>query len=383
MANWLTQAPLVTLGLARPGSWFGAPELGLTERAAGTLSGGKTTDLSSAITRNYAQSPESGQTLGATNQPNQSFPIASNPGTVPPGSATSTVPSGGGTGDSRFTQLEKIETRNPVEEDEYQRLLREMQGGATNQAQIELEQTLSEYDKQAEGLQSQSGQLDAQRQSALGTLSGKQTEAVNEAGRAKQEAKDTTQTAQRKLLSTAQDVQRSNRNVLRALGILSSSAAGEMLNKPINEFQTQAGELQQGLVKRIGVVEDWLMSRQNEFANATKELETQYASLKENISRDLRFNSRDRVAAVKAAGAALQQRMQEIEQQSLQYAQAAKQYSDNILMKIAEMQMYQNPQADTSSIMNTLLSGAQGAQRPVTAAVTQSDEQRRRLSGLA
>jgi hypothetical protein len=271
--------------------------------------------------------------------------------------------------------------RNPVQEEEYQRLLSQMQGSAEAQAQAELNAALGELDYQKEGLQAQSGQLDTQRLSALGTIDTETERAKKEATTAKIEATEATRAAQNKALSTAQDIQKKNRNVLRALGILSSSAGGEILTRPMNEYGTQSSELEQGLIKRLATVEDWWMQRSQDFTKAKTDLETQYATLKENIARDLRFNDRQRLSAVKAASAALSQRMAEIQNQAMQYQQAAKQYSDNILLKIAEMKMYQNPTADVSAIYNTLLSTAQGA-RPITSSQTVTEEQRKRLSGL-
>jgi hypothetical protein len=136
------------------------------------------------------------------------------------------------------------------------------------------------------------------------------------------------------------------------------------------------------LVDRLGKVEDWWMQRQQDFAVAKQNLETQYAQLKENIANDLRFNDRQRLTAIKAAGAALSQRLAEIQQQTLSYQTAAKQYSDNILLQIAQMKMYQNPTADVSAIYNTLLSGVQGTQS-YQPGIVQSEEQRKRLLGSA
>lgn len=48
---------------ANTGSW-GLPDFGLTERAAGFLSGGKTTDLSNALTGNYGQAPAPNKSVG-------------------------------------------------------------------------------------------------------------------------------------------------------------------------------------------------------------------------------------------------------------------------------------------------------------------------------
>lgn len=261
-------------------------------------------------------------------------------------------------GTSQLQQLSQMD-RNPSQETEYQNLLRQMQGSAQSQAQAELDAAIGEFDYQKENLQAQSGQLDQQRLSALGTLDTETQRAQKEATTAKTEATSATQAAQNKALSTAQDIQKKNRNVLRALGILSSSAGGEMLTKPMTEYGSQAGQLQQGLVDRLTKVEDWWLQRSQDFTKAKTDLETQYATLKENISRDLRFNDRQRLTAVKAASAALSQRMADIQSQAMQYQQAAKQYSDNILLKIAEMKMYQNPTADVSAIYQSLLNPEQ------------------------
>lgn len=257
------------------------------------------------------------------------------------------------------------------------------QNSAQQQADAELQSALGEFDYQKENLQAQSGQLDQQRAGALSTLDTQFGQAQREAGTAKTEATQTTQTAKNKALSTAQDVQRQNRNVLRALGILSSSAAGEMLNKPINEYGTQAADLQQGLVDRIGKVENWLLDRQNEFTQAKTTLEQQYASLKDNISRDLRFNDRQRKDAVRAASAALSQRMADIQSQSMAYQDAAKKYSDNILLQVAQMKMYENPTADTQQILNTLLSNAQQGYQGNTASIYQGEDQKKKQSLLS
>lgn len=256
-----------------------------------------------------------------------------------------------------------------------------MQSGAQDQSQIELQQTLNEYDRAAEEMQAQSGQLDTQRAGALSTLTAEQTKAERQATTSKEESATATQQAKGKALSTAQDVQKKNRNVLRALGILSSSASGEILARPMTEYGTQAAELEQGHVKRLGVIEDWLKGRMDEFTKAKTDVEQQYMTLKENISRDLRFNDRQRLVAVKAAQAALAARTQDIQNQMISYQNTAKQYSDNILLQIAQLKMYNNPTADTSAILNHLLSQVQPNYKPQQVGITQSEEQRKKQLG--
>jgi hypothetical protein len=287
---------------------------------------------------------------------------------------------GGGGGDSAFQQLSKIQ-RNPVQETEYQNLLKQMQGSAQNQSDAELQAMLDAYDYQRSQLESQSAALNTQRTSALGTIEGEYKKAETEKGKSETQAKEATQSAKNKALSTAQDVTKRNRNVLRAMGILSSSAAGEQLSRPMNEYGVQAADLEKGLVDRLNVINDWWTQRQTDFTKMKTDLETQYTQLQENIANDLRFNDRQRTTAIQAAKAALSQRMNEIQSAVMQYQQSAKQYSDNILMQIAQMKMYQNPSADVNSIYNMLLSG-QGGYSPQTIGIQQTDEQRKRLSGL-
>jgi hypothetical protein len=256
-----------------------------------------------------------------------------------------------------------------------------MDESAKSQAQVELEQALQEYDYNAGELNAQSGQLDTQRLSSLGTIDTEAARAQKEGLTAKEEATSATQSAQGKALSTAQDVQRTNRNVLRALGILSSSAAGEMLSKPMTEYGKQAGDLQQGLVKRLAVVEDWLMKRTEDFAKVKTDLEAKYTELKDNISRDLRFNDRQRITAVKAAGAALSQRLADIKVAAANYQVAAKNQSDNMLLQLAQLKMYQNPSADVSSIFNTLLSQVQQNNNSGVGALPYQQEEKKDIYG--
>ena len=226
---------------------------------------------------------------------------------------------------------------------------------ARNQAQIDLENALSEFDYYSQNAQAQRGALGQQKETSLSSMGNALGQSRTEAGTATTEATTATQRAKAKALGTAQDVQKQNRNVLRALGILSSSAAGEMLNKPMNEYGTQSADLEQNLVQRKNVVESWLQQRVAEHQTAVDQLEQQYGQLTDQIDRDLRFNDTQRASAVKAASAALQQRLGEIENSKVQYQQAAQQYNTNILSQIAQLQLYQNPQANVSGILSTML----------------------------
>lgn len=89
----------------RIGSW-GLPELGLTEAAAGFLSGGKTTDLSNAITNNYSHGGASGGWDAPVTTPKQSVPYASKSTPTPaPSVPTSTPPVSGNSGGPDMNQM--------------------------------------------------------------------------------------------------------------------------------------------------------------------------------------------------------------------------------------------------------------------------------------
>ena len=253
---------------------------------------------------------------------------------------------------------------------------------AKSQAQLELEQALNEYDYYAEQAQNQIGQLGTQKASALSEMGTALGKSQKQATTATEEATSATLSAKGKALSTAQDVQRKNRNVLRALGILSSSAAGEMLGKPMTEYGTQAGELEQSLLKRKVVVQDWLGERTAEHQKAVADLEQKYTDLVSNIQTDLRFNDRQRTTAVKAAQNALQQRISEIQQSAMNYQMAAQNYNSNIISQIAQLKLYQNPQADISGLLGTLINPQQTTYGGGQVGTQQTEEQRRKALGL-
>ena len=254
---------------------------------------------------------------------------------------------------------------------------------ANNQAKAELEAAMNEYSRQEELGNQQIGQYQQEEAGTLSDINTMRGRVGTEATTAKTEAESATLKEKGKALSTAQDTQRTNRNILRALGILSSSAAGEMLTKPMTQFGQVSGELGTQLVKRKQQVDQWLMERNQDFDSQVTQIQNQYRGLVDRIRTDLRYNGEQRATAVKAASAALQQRMSDIQQTAMQYQQAAREYNNNILGQIAQIQLYQNPQADVSSILSTMLNP--GAQRPQgsTAAIYEDPRKRNQtLSGL-
>lgn len=374
----------LTGGKVHSGSWFGLPDFGITE--ALVADSPRTAQGGSNLLGANAQSPSSQDLLSKYTFGNQTpvniTPLMNQQSTGGNVLGTSTTSGGGGNTNLRQQMMEgKIPWNDNLLNSGSNATGLSGEDLARQQAQAELDSALNQYDKSAEELQAQKTGLGTQRSQALSELETGYGKAQKQAESSRTEAESATQKAQNKALSTAQDVERKNRNVLRALGILSSSAAGEMLGKPYNEYQSQSADLQQGLVTKKGQIDTWLQDRLTEFNQAKTSIENQYAELVGNIDRDLRFNQKDRVQAVKAAQVAAQQAIQQAQAQAQAYQQAAQQYSSNILSQIAQIQLMQNPQADVSGILSAMIPQASKTYSP-TASIYQTDEQRKKLSGL-
>jgi len=380
--------------MAHAGSWFGLPDFGVTERLSDIFQGPQTRTSQGGSNLLPSASniinPYPGNVLGTSSQNktssvspvspsvNQSFQNMSyaNPNTLSSGG-------GGGGGGSLLDQWKSLGNTGdlPVGWNGPSGGGSSAEDLARQQAQAELESALTEYDRYSEEAQAQKSSLGTQRTQSLSELASGYGQAETQAKTSKEEAIGATAKAKNKALSTAEDVKNKNRNVLRALGILSSSAAGEMLGKPMEEYASQAAELEQGLIQRQATIDDWLKQRLTEFTQAKTSIEQQYAELVGNIDRDLRFNDKQRLQAVKAAQVAAQQAVQQAQAQAQAYQQAAQQYNAGILQQVAQLRTYQNPTADTSDIQNSLLSMA-SPQQSQTASIYQTDEQKKRLSGL-
>lgn len=358
--------------IATLGQAFKLPELGISEKLSGSATQNQPYSTFGSPVPNYAST--GGSTGGMSMGPNMSTQTPWTP--VPQGGqvlGTNTGGNGGGTLSGGLPQMDTTGGYNQGQ----------AENNANNQAQIELQQALAEFDKQAELGQNQIGYLEGQQGQTLSDLETMRGRTATEATTAKADAESSTQSEKGKALNTAQGVQKQNRNILRALGILSSSAAGEMLTKPLTEYGQQAAELGMQLVKRKSQVDDWLMQRNQDFDSQTNQIKSQYANLIGNIQTDLRYNGEQRALAVKAASSALQNKLQEISQTAMQYKQAAQEYNNGILGQIAQIQLYQNPNADISGILSSMLNPGQQTAQPQQVGIQQSEEQKKKslLSG--
>lgn len=256
-------------------------------------------------------------------------------------------------------------------------------GAANANAAAELQSLNTMYDQSRADLEGQLGSLGTQRTNTLSSL-GTQLEGVRtQVGKSRKDAQEGTDKNIQDALTTAQEVERSNRNKLRALGILNSSAGGDILSRPLNEYDKQRANLTQALTKRVGELDDFLNQKTAEHADAVRQIESQYVDLVGRIQSDLRFNERQRSDAIRSANAALQQRIAEIQQAQFNYAAQVNALKGSYSQGMTNLAGYQQPTANLSAINAQNYQIAPSNPNVNQPGIYQDDEQRKRLSLLA
>lgn len=211
----------------------------------------------------------------------------------------------------------------------------------------------SEYDYNAGQLQSQLGSLDQQKGLSLEQLNNEFSNVKNQVTTAKTNAQTNTEKQIAEAGATAQSIQGQNRNVLRALGILNSTAAGDLLSKPMNEFGKQRAALNEAFMARINELDNFMNERTSEHSLAVRQLEQQYTELVGKIQQDLRFNDRQRADAVQSANAALSQRLAEVQSSLLNYKNQVDIQKQTFAQQLQSMNNYTNPMADLTALSKT------------------------------
>ena len=228
------------------------------------------------------------------------------------------------------------------------------------QNDAELSAINTQYDQNRESLLSSLGSLETQKNQSLSSLDTQLAGVKTTIGNQRTQAQQSTDSQIQQAGSTAHNTQKQNRNVLRSLGILNSSAAGELLSKPINQFDQIRGQLGVELQNRFTQLDDYLNQRVAEHQNAYQSVINQYNDMVGKIQSDLRFNDRQRTDAVKAANAALSQRIAEIQSSVQQYQQAVNQQKQQYEAAASNLSAY-NPTYDQNQIASTGISGGQSA----------------------
>lgn len=257
------------------------------------------------------------------------------------------------------------------------------QENARKAQEAQLSQLNTAYDYQASQARNQLSDLETQKNNTLSQYDAYQANTQNQVNTSKQEAQANADKQIADALKTAQDVQLANRRALRGLGILSSSAAGEELSKPMNAYDEQRASIVTGLGQRINQLNDFMNQKVSEFNAAKQDVTSKFQSLYNNIQNDLRFNERQRADAIQAAGAALQDRIAQIESQKIAYAQAVKNQQLSFAQSIASIQAQQNPGADYSKILGSALKTSSNFYSSPTASIYQGNQdEKKRLSEL-
>lgn len=268
-------------------------------------------------------------------------------------------------------------TGSPTVQDPYNEVINSTQ----NEGEAYLRSLLTEYDKNRSDLESQYGQLGNERQTGLTNIQN----ALDEYGNKIKSQETAATTSGDKQIqsagSAARQTQAKSRNVLRALGILSSSAAGDILSRPMTEFAGQRAEIKQAVQERLQELGDALIAKTKEGATLVKQLESQYAQLIGQIQSDLRFSDRERADAVAQANAAAQSRLSEIRMAQANWKNSITSQANNLLASASSLSNFTNPTADTGAITNTGLNTTQqyNPQRYQASIVTPDKE---KLSGI-
>lgn len=245
------------------------------------------------------------------------------------------------------------------------------QTAAGDQARAaELGKANTQYDYLASQLQNQLSGLDTQKQNATNEIDTGLSGVQNQVGLSRNNAQTSTDQQIQQAGSIAHTTQQQNRNVLRALGIINSSAAGELLSKPVNEFGKQRAQLQQAFQQRSNELDNTLDQATREANNKKNAILDNYSQLYTNIQNDLRFNDRQRVDAINSINAAASQHLADIQSQILNYQNQVNLQKQQFAQQLAQIAAYQNPTIASNYLSNLTLTNT-GTNQPQTAAIYQ------------
>lgn len=243
----------------------------------------------------------------------------------------------------------------------------------------------SEYDYNAEQLRGQLGTLSSQKQNSKEVLDNELTNVKNQYTKSKNNAQMQGDKQIKEAGSIARSTQAQSRNVLRALGILNSSAAGELLSKPLNAFDETRAGIKEVVAQRFTELDDFLNTEVSRHATAVRQIESQYTDLVGKIQSDLRFNDRQRAAAVQQANAALLQNISQIQNSMLNYKTQVDLQKQQIAQSLGGINSYQQPNFDRTKISSTSLTTPEQQRQTVGISQNSPEDIRRRqtLSGFS
>lgn len=237
------------------------------------------------------------------------------------------------------------------------------------------------YDETYQTLEDQYGEAGRNETLALEGIGGQLATARANVGKQKTATEKQRDESIAQAGNIARETQRTNRNVLRALGILGSTYAAEALQKPTNQFDTERSRLVSVTNQRLSELDDALRETEDEADRQVNSVKSQYQTIKNNIRRDQRFTERERAGALASAKAAANQRLAEIQDYKTKYQDQIRQTATNFAAQFASILKQQQPNAKLSDIAaQSIAFSNQFYGNPQQVAISNNLADRKRLS---
>ena len=237
------------------------------------------------------------------------------------------------------------------------------------------------YDETYQTLEDQYGEAGRNETLALEGIGGQLATARANVGKQKTATEKQRDESIAQAGNIARETQRTNRNVLRALGILGSTYAAEALQKPTNQFDTERARLVSVTNQRLSELDDAFRETEDEADRQVNSVKSQYQTIKDNIRRDQRFTERERAGALASAKAAANQRLAEIQDYKTKYQDQIRQTATNFAAQFASILKQQQPNAKLSDIAaQSIAFSNQFYGNPQQVAISNNLADRKRLS---
>lgn len=246
---------------------------------------------------------------------------------------------------------------------------------AKEQSNAEIGSLNTQFDRLRSQAESQLPFLQSERSRSLSNLANELTGLQNQVASQKEESQANTESQIANAGQVARETQRANRNTLRALGILNSTAAGELLSKPLNEFSKIRADIIQEGTRRFNELDNFLNQKTAEHANLVAQIEDNYSRLVGEIQNDLRFNERERADAIRGANAALAQRIAEIQQAQFNWKSQVDTMKAQLAGELQQIQDYNQPQADLG-VLEGLQPNLESQTQPRQVGIVEEDEEK-------
>jgi hypothetical protein len=222
------------------------------------------------------------------------------------------------------------------------------------QFEQDYERTNNLFNYQSELLQGQEKELNVDKATNQSILEQALRAVLTTAGNTKENIKGQAEAALEQGGSAARQATTKSRNMLRGLGIMNSSAAGDILSRPGTEFQKVSANINEQLSKGLKEVDDYIMAKTEENATKVQQLLSQYAAMVDRIKTDLRFNAKEKISALKQATLARDQTLSEIRARQTDMKLSAQSFANNLISSFSGVEEnLPNIQDPSASIAST------------------------------